>query len=364
MSLTDLDTAARVLADALAGSPRRNAGSRPNKPARGEADELRARSAWRPPRRCWRAAAGPPLTELERRALARAAALLGQAGDHRRAALVYEELGDERARARRAGARWATSIAWRRRWRARSTRSTARRAAVDAMRRFETLLTGGRAPRRARRGRRCCEAGVEEAATAQALAARIDAPAVRGPGRHLRVPGGPGAACARCPPCLGRDRARGDSAARSRRLAPPRPAARGRRRRSTSRTPARAAASGSAARASTPRCPCAARASSASATAPRLRSRPRERTVLLEGSGGLDRSLRALVGAEPRRAGAAVPGRRRAVAGVCRRGARLLRRPDVSVRVDGQFIGPGCDLLHGDVIESSAAREPLRLEVE
>ena len=32
-------------------------------------------------------------------------------------------------------------------------------------------------------------------------------------------------------------------------------------------------------------------------------------------------------------------------------GARIVRRPDVSVRVDGHFIGPGCDLVHGDVIE-------------
>ena len=37
----------------------------------------------------------PPLTELERRTLARAAALLADAGDHRRAALAYEDLGDE-----------------------------------------------------------------------------------------------------------------------------------------------------------------------------------------------------------------------------------------------------------------------------
>jgi hypothetical protein len=40
-----------------------------------------------------------------------------------------------------------------------------------------------------------------------------------------------------------------------------------------------------------------------------------------------------------------------------------VRDPEISVRVDGQFIGPGCDLAHGDVIEVVAPR-PLRLEVE
>jgi hypothetical protein len=30
---------------------------------------------------------------------------------------------------------------------------------------------------------------------------------------------------------------------------------------------------------------------------------------------------------------------------------RLERRPDVAVRVDGNLIGAGCDLLHGDVVE-------------
>ena len=47
-------------------------------------------------------------------------------------------------------------------------------------------------------------------------------------------------------------------------------------------------------------------------------------------------------------------------------GARLVRSPDVRVRVDGNFIGPGCDLVHGDVIEipGPADGAPLRLEIE
>jgi hypothetical protein len=41
----------------------------------------------------------------------------------------------------------------------------------------------------------------------------------------------------------------------------------------------------------------------------------------------------------------------------------LLRSANLQVRVDGHFIGPACDLLHGDVIEV-AGPNPLRLEVE
>ena len=44
-------------------------------------------------------------------------------------------------------------------------------------------------------------------------------------------------------------------------------------------------------------------------------------------------------------------------------GARLIRDPNVAVRVDGHFIGPGCDLVHGDVIEI-AGPTPVRLEVD
>jgi hypothetical protein len=44
-------------------------------------------------------------------------------------------------------------------------------------------------------------------------------------------------------------------------------------------------------------------------------------------------------------------------------GARLVRVPEVAVRVAGSFIGAGCDLIHGDIIEIEG-RTPLRLEVE
>jgi len=89
-----------------------------------------------------------------------------------------------------------------------------------------------------------------------------------------------------------------------------------------------------------------------------------ERTVLLEGRGGLDRSLRALVGVEAVALAPLFPGADGLSLGFAGGGARLLRRPDVSVRVDSQFIGPGCDLLHGDVLDIGGSDAALRLEVE
>jgi hypothetical protein len=83
--------------------------------------------------------------------------------------------------------------------------------------------------------------------------------------------------------------------------------------------------------------------------------------VELRGMTGLDRSLRALVGSRPVPLDAAVPG----WGGVALRldgpEPRLERTLQVAVRVDGRLIGPGCDLLAGDVIELVASG--LRLEV-
>ena len=89
---------------------------------------------------------------------------------------------------------------------------------------------------------------------------------------------------------------------------------------------------------------------------------------MLEGSGGLDRSLRALVGADSVALAPLFPGAE-GLSLTFAGGARLVRSPEVKVRVDGQFIGPGCDLVHGDVIEipgrsDVADSAPLRLEVE
>ena len=268
VSLTDVDAAARLLSDALAGidapkNPR--AAVRPTSCERSRlaaAEAVLARSS------------RPPLTELERRALERAAALLGggRRSPSRRAHL--RGAGETRARRDAWGAigdleRMEAALA------REEARATARREAVDAMRRFDALLSAGErraalalaAPVRQHRGRgdRATAGGAHRRA---AGARRRRQPAH--PGRE------PGAASARLPARhRPRSRRRGH-AARSRRCraatpccAPARRDHR-RRRRLARRHPR------SAARASTLRCRCAARASSASATAPRWRSRPPE----------------------------------------------------------------------------------------
>jgi hypothetical protein len=84
---------------------------------------------------------------------------------------------------------------------------------------------------------------------------------------------------------------------------------------------------------------------------------------LFEGATGLDRTLRALIGLEPVDLGELFPEAQGLSLGVSGGGPRLIRRTDVAVRVDGHFIGPGCDLLHGDTIEVGGGA-PIRLEVE
>jgi hypothetical protein len=90
--------------------------------------------------------------------------------------------------------------------------------------------------------------------------------------------------------------------------------------------------------------------------------------VLLRGATGLDRQLIALVGEGPLPLDELAPGGGAFVElgdGV----ARLRRAADTSVRVGGQYVGPTCDLLHGDVVEigggpRGAATAPVRIEVE
>jgi hypothetical protein len=73
--------------------------------------------------------------------------------------------------------------------------------------------------------------------------------------------------------------------------------------------------------------------------------------ILLEGTGGLDRGLRALAGEAPLPLEPLLPGTAGLAVVVSHDLVRLERRADVSVRVDGNLIGRGCDLLHGDVVE-------------
>ena len=361
VSLTDLDTATRVLADAVAALAAPRGKEKPPKKRDDDdaedelaavriaaADALTARSS------------RPPLTELERRALGRAASLLADAGDNRRAALAYEDLGDEARAARAWGAmgeidRMEAALG------RDEQRRAARRDAVDAVRRFEALLTGGERRAAIVAAASVKEAGVEEAATVEARAARIAAGLIGTRGISVRVPGGPWCRIALLPACLGRDRAvevpLRDPAV-SRRHALLRAAADGI---TIEDAGSRGGVRIGGARVDVP-LPLRGAGEIGLGGGTTLRFTAGARDVLIEGSGGLDRALRALVGAEAVSLGPLFPG----AAGVSftfTEGARLIRDPNVTVRVDGHFIGPGCDLVHGDVIEVHGPT-PVRLEVE
>jgi hypothetical protein len=352
VSLTDVDAAARLLTDTLAGI------AAPKNPRAGAADEMRALRLAAAEALLARSSR-PPLTELERRALDRAAALLAAGGDHRRAALTYEELGQDS----RAGEAWGAIGDLERMEAAlarEDQRSTARRGAIDAMRRFEILLAAGE--RRAAITLSRLFQNIEEGATALELAARIEARLLRGRGVNLRVGGEPWCRVGALPAVIGRDRAaeimlRDPSVSRRHALL----------RADTDAITIEDAGSRGGIRVGGARidAPLPLRGSGelGFGDGTQLAFTASERTVLIEGRGGLDRSLRALVGVEPVPLSPLFPGSDGLSLEFATGGARLVRRPDLPVRVDGQFIGPGCDLLHGDRIEIGAPAA-LRLEVE
>ena len=267
----------------------------------------------------------------------------------------------------RPGARWAISSAWRRPSSARSGGSASRRAAADAMRRFEALLTGGErraalaaaspAPRRPTRS---------PTARAARRAHRGAAGAAGAPSRCAR-PAAPGCASRRCRPRSAAIRRAEVPLRDPARLAPARPARappaggisiedagsrgrRARRRAPASTAPLRLRGEGELAWAR---------------TVPLRYAATDERRRRSRGAAGLDRELRALVGGEPVAArGSLLPGGRRAGLGFRAAAPRLLRAPGRPVRVDGHFVGPGCDLLHGDVDRGRRPRRRLRIEVE
>jgi hypothetical protein len=369
LSLTDLDTATRVLTDALAAlsGPRGRHGERqvkgkdkaPKRAIDDDADELaavRMAAAEALSARSNR----PPLTDLERRTLARAAALFADAGDHRRSALTYEDLGDDSRASTAWGAlgdidRMEAALA------RDDDRRAARRGAADAIRSFEALLTGGERRAAIAAADIVTKAGVEEAATVGARAARITSGLIDGRGISVRTPGGPWCRVALLPACLGRDRGvevplRDPGVSRRHALL---------RGGDGGITIEDAGSRGGlrigGARVDVP-LPLHGAGEIGLGSGTTLRFTASARDVLLEGSSGLDRAMRALVGADTVSLGALFPGAdglSLSFAG----GARLLRSADVAVRVDGHFIGPGCDLVHGDVIEV-AGPSPVRLEVE
>jgi hypothetical protein len=350
--LTDVDAAARLLSDTLANL------TPPKNPRAAQADELRALRLAAAEALLARGSR-PPLTELERRAFERAAALFAAGGDHRRAALAYEELGQDT----RAGDAWGAIGDLDRMEAAlarEEARAAARRRGVDAMRRFETLLSAGE--RRAALALVGLFQHIEEGATAQQLAARIDARLIRGGAVSLRVPGEPWCRVGVLPAVIGRDRSaevmlRDPSVSRRHALL---------RAGADAITVEDAGSRGGVrvggARVDAP-LPLRGSGELGIGDGATLAFTATEHTLLIEGRGGLDRALRALIGVEAVPLAPLFPGTDGLSLGFAGGGPRLMRRPDISVRVDGQYIGAGCDLLHGDVLEIGAAAS-MRLEVE
>ena len=348
----DLDAATRLLADALTELA---AGKRPSAVVADELRALRMAAAESLLSRSRR----PPVGELERRILDRAGTLLADGGDHRRAALAYEDLGDDVRAAGAWGAlgdleRMEAALAREER------REGVRRAAVDAMRRFDALMTGGE--RREAVAVAALVSGVDEAATAHQLAARVDARLIRGRAVSLRTTGLPPVRVAALPAAFGRDPANEvpmRDPGVSRRHA--------RVRLEDGALVLEDAGSRGGIRLGGARLdgalPLRDTGELALGAASLLRFEADATSALFEGMSGLDRALRALVGVEPIALGRLFPAAEGLALTFSAGGPRLVRPPHLAVRVDGHFIGVGCDLLHGDVIEI-VGPPALRIEVE
>jgi len=347
-ALGDLDAAARLVADALGSM------AAPKNPRGAQADELRALClavAEALLDRCAR----PPLTEIERRALERAAQLLERAADHRRAALAYEDLGaDERA-----------ALAWGAlgdldRMEAAHAREERRlataRAAGETLRRFEALLTGGERLRAVIAA--AAISGIEEAATLRERAAAIERRLCRGRAVSLRAPGGPWVRVAPLPAEIGRDADVG---------VPLRDPAVSRRHATLRSSPEGIVIEDCGSRAGVrlggarlePGAALPLRGEGeialGASTALAFRPAPAPSQVLIvEVTRGLDRGARALVGPAPVPLGPGLAGAEGLSIQILHDILRLERPAELAVRVDGQFIGPACDLLHGDLIEIPA----------
>ncbi len=341
-ALADLEAAARIVDEALAALPvSRN-------PRGSQVDELKALCLAVAEAICARSTR-PPLTDSERRALARAGELFGRGGDHRRAALAFEDLGaDERA-----ADAWGALGDLDRMEAAheREARRTAGlRAASELSRRFETLLTGGE--RLAALAAVTAATGVAEAASLRLRAASIERRLCHGRAVGLRAPGGAWVRVAPLPAEIGRDPGVGIALrdpAISRRHAALRAvggevviADVG------SRAGVRLGGVRLEAGAELPL-----RGGGEIALGPTtlLRFEVGAGFVSFEGTSGLDRGLRALAGEAPVPLESLLSGTAGLAIAVAHDVVRLVRRPDVAVRVDGNLIGPGCDLLHGDVVE-------------
>jgi hypothetical protein len=357
IGLQQLDAAAQALAAAVDAVP-------PPKSARAALlDELRAVRMAAAEALIARGAAAP-LTEVERRARARAAGLFTAAGDHARAALAHEALGDDSSAALAWGAmgdldRMEAALA------RDEARTGAQRAVADVLRRVDVLLASGE-----RRAAIAIAAGLPfgavEAEPSRARVARLDALLVRARAVSLRLRDGATVRLAAVPARLGRDplsevplRDPGVSRQHAR-IRGGGPAGAGF---FVEDTGSRGGLHVAGARLAGPlHLQGEGTLSFGSVTALRFEAAADGRAVILRGSAGLDRDLLAALGPDPLDLGHVVPGAEGLAVELGGGVARLVRCGDLRVRVDGHFVGAGCDLVHGDVVEVLGA-SPLVFEV-
>ena len=240
-------------------------------------------------------------------------------------------------------------------------RAATHRAAGDLLHKFEALLTGGE--RLQALALVAAASGMEEAASLRLRAAAIERRLCHGSAVSLRAPGGAWVRVAPLPAELGRDPACGiplRDPAVSRRHALLRAegedvviADLG------SRTGVRL---GSARLEEGAALPLRGSGTIALGATTVLRFQATAGLVLFEGASGLDRGLRALAGGGPLPIETLLPGTEGLTIESAGNLVRLHRRRDVAARVDGNLIGPACDLLHGDVVE--VVGSGARVEVE
>jgi hypothetical protein len=303
--------------------------------------------------------ARPALSDAERVASRRAAALLEAAGAHARAALVHEELGDDVA----AAAAWGGAGDLERMEDAHArqdARDGRRRAAADVMRRFDVLLASGER-RLALAAVRGLPPSAEDGLTARARAEPLEQRLLRGRGVTLRARGGASLRAALAPARLGRDpgaeialrdpgvsRLHATIDADAEGLFIEDAGSKGGLRFAGARLERRFALRGDG------------ELALGATAALRFSAPPRAQDdvvahvgahVILRGAAGLDRELLALVGPPPLDLGAIFPGARGLALVPGGDGLRLVRPDALVVRVAGHLVGAGCDLLLGDVIE-------------
>jgi hypothetical protein len=361
LGLPELDAAAQALAAALEGVPR------PKSARATLGDELRAVRIAAAEALLGRGA-HPPVTEVERRARRRAAALLSAAGDHARAATAHEALGDDAS----AAASWG-ALGELDRMEAAHARDEARagerRRAADLLRRLDVLLASGER-RAAIALAATLPAGAPEAAPTRERVARLESRLPRGRAVTLRVRGGGAVRLAAVPARLGRDplaevplrdpgvsrqhaTVRGGTDAQGgpgEGLFVEDAGSRGGVHVAGARLagPLRLSGEGEVGLGST--------------TVLRFEAAADGRSVVLRGTSGLDRDLVVVVGRDPLELGRALPGAGGLALELGSGAARLVRGGGPPVRIDGHLVGEGWDLLSGDVVEVLGA-PPLVFEV-